>query len=59
MVGYCIVVVVVGECNTVIVVVAFCKLLFVIVLGVLKLRLCYFLDVVVLVNWRGVGRVLQ
>ena len=35
MLGYCILVVVVGDCNIVIVVVAFCKLLFVIVVGVL------------------------
>ena len=35
MVGYCIVVVVVGDCNVVIEVVDFCKLLFVIVVGVL------------------------
>ena len=55
MVGYCIVVVVVGDVHVLIVVVAFCKLLFVIVLGVLKLRLCYFLDVVVLVDCRGDG----
>ena len=34
-VGYCIVVVVVGDCNIVLVVVAFCKLLFVMVVGVL------------------------
>ena len=34
-VGYCIVVVVVGDCNVVIVMVAFSKLLFVIVVGVL------------------------
>ena len=35
LVGYCIVLVVVGDCNVVVVVAAFCKLLFVIVLGVL------------------------
>ena len=35
MVGYCIVVVVVGDCNVVIMVMAFCKLLFVMVVGVL------------------------
>ena len=35
MVGYCIVVVVVGDCDVVIEVVAFCKLSFVIVVGVL------------------------
>ena len=34
-VGYCIVVVVVGDCNVVIGVVAFCKLLYVIVVRVL------------------------
>ena len=59
MVGHCIELVVVGDVNVVIVVVAFCKLLFVIVFGVLKLRLCYFIDVVVLVDCRGDGRVLQ
>ena len=37
LVGYCIVMVAGGECNVVIVVVAFCKLLFVIVEGVLQL----------------------
>ena len=36
-VGYCIVVVVVGDCNIVTEVVALCKLLFVILFGVLKL----------------------
>ena len=35
LVGYCIVMVVVGDCKIVIEVVAFCKLLFVIVVGVL------------------------
>ena len=35
MVGYCILVVVVGDCNVVTEVVAFCKLLFVIAFGVL------------------------
>ena len=35
LVGYCIVMVAVGDCNVVIMVVAFCKLLFVIVVGVL------------------------
>ena len=59
MVGYRIVVVVVGDVNVVIVVVAFCKLSFVIVLWVLKLRLCYFLDAVVLIDCRSDGRVLQ
>ena len=37
-VGYCILVVGVGDCKKVILVVAFCKLLFVIVVGVLKLN---------------------
>ena len=37
MVGYCIVGVVVGDCNIVFVMVAFCKLLFVILVVVLKL----------------------
>ena len=61
-VRYCIVVVVVGDCNKVIVVVAFFKLLFVIVIGVLKLSYCYVLGIVVLVNFSGDGgdgRVLQ
>ena len=35
LVGYCIVMVAAGDCNVVIVVVTFCKLLFVIVVGVL------------------------